>query len=335
MRYLITGGSGFIGSHLVEHIMNDGNNDDIIVIDNLSTGRKSNIQKMIDQAESSYSSFDFYCDSILNEDLMDQLVKQCDYIFHLAANVGVDRVEKTPFLTLQDDIKGTEIVLAKAKKYWKPTLIMSSSEVYGFAPSPLYEEDFRSMPGGLRSAYAEVKVMAELLAMAYYKEYGLPVTLVRLFNTTGERQLSDYGMVIPSFIKAKLFNMPVVIYGNGTQSRCFSYVKDIAEALYDLIHIPEAYGEVFNLGSDVSITISDLAKKIFGVNKLEDITKFSFAPAREFDTLTRVPITTKIKQVLSYEPISTSLSEIIKKITDYELAKKQVEDHFHATRKRF
>jgi len=342
MKVLITGGAGFIGSHLVDKIVNQVkeyeefeqsripvepyHEHQVGVIDNLSTGRIENVKQYLNR-----DNFKFYCDTILNENLMDTLISNADIVFHLAANVGVDRVNQTPFLTLQDDIEGTKIVLEKAKKYWKKVLIMSSSEVYGYAESPLYEDSHRTFPAvDLRSSYAEVKITNEMLAMAYRQQYGLPVIVIRLFNTTGERQLADYGMVLPSFVKAYLENQPITIYGDGKQSRCFSYVGDVAAALWDIVK-KEAYGQIFNLGSTESISINELmvaVRKIFKEYnyplsfKYEGGADYIVKEKRQFDVDERIPNTDKIKKVLGYNPIKTPLDKIIKKMIEYEKEKK-------------
>ena len=315
-KVLITGGAGFIGSHLADKILSLNYKhllqviNQVCVIDNLSTGRIENIKNYLDD-----SNFKFYCDTILNKDLMGELVKQSDIIFHLAANVGVDRVNQTPSLTLQDDIEGTKIVLEKAKKYWKKVLLMSSSEVYGYSKSPLLESSVRLLPSlDLRSSYAEVKIINEMLAMAYHKEYGLPIIIIRLFNTTGERQLPDYGMVLPTFIKAILNYQPMIIYGDGKQSRCFSYVGDIVEVLWDIVK-KEVYGQVFNLGSTRLISINDLTQKI------HNLPNRKYVGERSFDVEERIPNIDKIKKALGYDPIKTSLEEIIKRMIDYEKEK--------------
>jgi len=329
MKVLITGGAGFIGSHLTDLIVGQTKEykevghpfiriepysvNQVCVIDNLSTGRIENIKHHFNK-----DNFAFFCDTVLNESLMDSLILNSDIVFHLAANVGVDRVNQTPFLTLQDDIEGTKIVLEKAKKYWKKVLLMSSSEVYGYAESPLYEDSNRIFPAiDLRSSYAEVKITNEMLATAYHKEYGLPVIIIRLFNTTGERQLANYGMVLPTFIKAMLDNQPMTIYGDGNQTRCFSYVGDIVEALWNIVNKNEAYGQVFNLGSTVPISINHLAQHIHWGTNLP----YKYVGERIFDTNERRPNIDKIKKVLGYDPNKIYLEEIIKKMIDYEKSK--------------
>jgi len=305
MEILITGGAGFIGSHLAKESMNDQvykfMTNQVTVIDNLSTGRIENL---------SNTDVKFICDSVTNEVMMDKLISECDVVYHLAANVGVERVAKTPLTTLIDDIKGTEIVLRLAKKYWKKVLIMSSSEVYGYGDAPQYEDQENIFPSDIQSCYAEVKLINEKLALSYHREYGLPVVVIRLFNTTGEGQLSDYGMVIPRFIQKKIRGEVAEIYGNGEQSRCFSYIDDITCALIDIMDRKEAYGKIFNLGSEQEVTVKDLAILI-------DVA-FNFEKKRKFDVMRRKPDISRIKRVLGYDPIKTSLNQIIVKVEDYE-----------------
>lgn len=251
MKILITGGAGFIGSHLAERLLDEGH--EISIIDDLSTGRLSNISEI---------NINVYCwfSSILNEEIMERVISETDQIYHLAAVVGVKKVMDEPIQTLQINTKGTEIILKLASKYNKKILIASTSEVYGKNHS--FSEDSDRILGSVKKrrwAYACSKTLDEFLALAYYDEKKLPVVIARLFNTVGPRQLSNYGMVVPNFIEQALSNQPIVIHGDGMQTRSFCHVKDTIEILIKLMNEPKAEGEIVNVGNDFEVSINELA----------------------------------------------------------------------------
>src|SRR3989338_3700255 len=263
MRILITGGAGFIGSHLAEYLLQ--RKTQVIVIDNLSTGRYENIEHLLNN-----KNFEFVEGNILDTRLVDKLVEKADNIFHLAAAVGVDLIVKKPLESLTTNIKGSEIVLDAALRYHKKILITSTSEIYGKnVNGPLKEDDDRILGSPLKSrwSYSTAKAVDEMLAYIYWKEKKLPTIIVRLFNTVGPRQTGAYGMVMPLFISQALKNEPITVYWTGKQSRCFVHVKDVIEALINLINNPEAVGEVFNVGSQDEITIDRLAEEIIKITK--------------------------------------------------------------------
>ena len=254
MRILITGGAGFIGSHLAEYLLQ--RKTQVIVIDNLSTGRYENIEHLLDNKE-----FEFVEGNILDVVLVDKLVEKVDCIFHLAAAVGVDLIVKKPLESLTTNIKGSEIILDAALRYRKKILITSTSEIYGKnINGPLKEDDDRILGSPLitRWSYSTAKAVDEMLAYIYYKEKKLPAIIVRLFNTVGPRQTGAYGMVMPRFIEQALNNEPITVYETGKQSRCFLHVKDTINALIKLIAHPKAVGEVFNIGSQEEINCTNL-----------------------------------------------------------------------------
>jgi len=258
MRVLITGGAGFIGSHLCEEYLRRG--DEVYVLDDLSTGRAENVEHL-----SRDGRFHFRKGSILDPNAVLELAGTCDRIVHLAAAVGVRYIVENPFLSIQTNVRGTEIVLEMADKFRKPVLIASSSEVYGRqTKAPLREDDDRIMgPTSIvRWSYASAKALDEFLALAYHGKSGLPAVVVRLFNVVGPRQTGTYGMVLPRFVKQALAGEEITVYGDGRQTRTFSYVREIAPALADLMECPGAQGEVVNLGGAEEVTILALAERV-------------------------------------------------------------------------
>ncbi|MHC4270131.1 MAG: GDP-mannose 4,6-dehydratase, partial [Planctomycetota bacterium] len=258
MHILVTGGAGFIGSHLCERLLKEGHLVD--VIDDLSTGNIANLKNCMGKEK-----FNFYNDSVINEMMMYTLIDKCDIIYHLAAAVGVQLIVEQPVRTIVTNIKGTEVVLDIAKKFQKKVLIASTSEIYGKSESLPFKEDDDSVFGSTtfsRWSYACSKAIDEFLGLAYHRQFGLPVLIVRFFNTVGERQTGQYGMVIPRFVKAALTGEPLNIFGDGKQSRCFANVLDIIDGMTALVNDSTAYGNVFNIGSTEEISIEDLAVKI-------------------------------------------------------------------------
>ena len=316
MRILITGGAGFIGSHLAEYLLQ--RKTQVIVIDNLSTGRYENIEHLLDNKE-----FEFVEGNILDVVLVDKLVEKVDCIFHLAAAVGVDLIVKKPLESLTTNIKGSEIILDAALRYRKKILITSTSEIYGKnINGPLKEDDDRILGSPLitRWSYSTAKAVDEMLAYIYYKEKKLPAIIVRLFNTVGPRQTGAYGMVMPRFIEQALNNEPITVYETGKQSRCFLHVKDAINALIKLIAHPKAVGEVFNIGSQDEISIEQLARKIINLTKSSSKIKYiPYAQAYEEgfeDMQRRVPDISKINKLIGFKPTYT-LPGIIKDIVKY------------------
>jgi UDP-glucose 4-epimerase len=316
MKILITGGAGFIGSHLTEELLKE--NNQVVVLDNLSTGRYENIEYLL-----SNKNFEFVEGDILNINLVDKLVEKVDAIFHLAAAVGVNLIVNKPLESLTTNIKGSEIVLDAALRYRKKTLITSTSEIYGKnANGPLKEDDDRILGSPLKSrwGYSTAKAVDEMLAHIYWKEKKLPTIIVRLFNTVGPRQSGEYGMVIPRFIGQALNNQNITVYGNGKQSRCFLHVKDAVDALVALMNEPRSIGEVFNIGSQEEIAIEMLARKIIEITKSKSkIEYISYAKAYEEgfeDMQRRVPDITKIKKLFGFKTTYT-LQEIIQDIIKY------------------
>jgi UDP-glucose 4-epimerase len=307
VKYLITGGAGFIGSHLSEALVKRG--DSVVVVDDLSTGRN----QILDSVE-------FIKGSIFDQDLMDSLVSKVDYVLHLAAAVGVFNIVNKPLESLMTNIKGTEIMLELCDKYKKPILITSTSEVYGKNNTvPLNEESDRVLGSPLKSrwSYSEAKAIDESMAYFYYQEKGLEVRLVRLFNTVGPRQVGHYGMVVPRFVSAAVNGEVLNVYGNGEQIRCFCHVSDAVRALLLVMDSDKATGEVFNVGNNEQISIMDLAKKVIAVtgstSKVEMLSYEKAYPAGFEDMERRVPDISKIKRVLGWQP-EIGLEQIIKDI---------------------
>jgi UDP-glucose 4-epimerase len=258
MKVLITGGAGFIGSHLAERLLEQG--DQVAVLDDLSTGSMANIDHLLERPD-----FRYRIGSALDEALVKELVDRADFTIHLAAAVGVRLVVEKPVHTIQTNVRASEIVLEAASRKHKQVLIASTSEVYGKGTKvPFSEEDDLTLGATTRSrwAYACSKALDEWLAFAYYREKGVPITIVRFFNTVGPRQTGRYGMVLPNFARQALRGEPITVYGSGQQSRCFAHVRDVVEAVVRLLAIPSAVGEVFNIGSTEEVTIAELAKRV-------------------------------------------------------------------------
>lgn len=319
MRTLITGGAGFIGSHLADQLVARG--DRVILLDNLSTGRYENIEHLLGRADA-----EFVLGSILNADLVDDLVSRCDRVFHLAAAVGVELIVEKPLESLQTNIRGSEIVFEKAHKYTKTILVTSTSEIYGKnTTDKLHEDDDRIIGSPLKSrwSYSEAKAIDEILAYTYWRAKGLPATIVRLFNTVGPRQTGRYGMVIPRFVQQALLGEAVTVFGDGSQTRCFCHVTDVVDALIALIEHPESYGRVFNLGGDEEISIFELANRI--VDRVASHSKIRLVPYDEAyeagfeDMERRVPDTTRIRELIGFRP-QRSLDAIIDDVIAYHRA---------------
>ena len=316
MKTLITGGAGFIGSHLAEELLNRG--DMVYVIDDLSTGRLENIEHLMDSPR-----FNIAVETILNETVMDRLVSECDIIYHLAAAVGVELIVNKPVEVIERNILGTEMVLKLASRYLKSVVITSTSEIYGKSDKvPFNENDDRVLGPTTKSrwSYSSSKAIDEFLALAYYKEKKLDVVVVRLFNTVGPRQTGQYGMVIPRFVVQALKGEPITVYGDGKQMRCFAYVKDVVEAIINLAHHKEAFGEIFNVGNDEPVTILELAQRIkTKTNSKSEIVFVPYGEAYEEgfeDMRIRTPDLTKIKALIGYDP-KYKLDMILDKVIEY------------------
>lgn len=316
MNILITGGAGFIGSHLAERLLSQGHT--VTVIDDLSTGRLDNIRHLMQNP-----SFTLVTDTILNEQIMHILIQQCQCIYHLAAAVGVQLIVDEPVHTITTNIAGTEVVLKIANKFHRKVLITSSSEVYGKnVRVPFSETDDRLIGATIfsRWSYACSKAIDEFLGLAYYRQFGLPVVIVRLFNTVGPRQVGQYGMVIPRFVQNALAGKTLSVYGDGSQRRCFSHVHDVANALISLMNTPRAAGEVCNIGSDNEISIRALAEKVIeltGSSSSIETLSYEEAYGGKFDDMMRrVPDLTKIRSLIGYEP-TYSLDQILDSVIAY------------------
>ena len=314
MKYLITGGSGFIGSHLAEKLLLNGNQ--VSIIDDLSTGVKSNLANIEEKIS-------FKQGSILDHVLIDQMVAESDFIVHLAASLGVFNIVNHPLDSLKTNLTGTEVVLEASDKHSKPVLIASTSEIYGKNNKvPLSEEDDRIIGHPLKSrwSYSEAKAVDESLGYFYYLENKLPVRIVRFFNTVGPRQVGHYGMVVPRFVSSALKNEPIEVYGSGEQIRCFCHVDDAVRALLLVMESEQAVGQVFNVGNNQQISIMDLAKKVIELtNSKSEIVKVPYAeayPEGFEDMQRRVPDISKINTVLGWSP-QIGLNQIVKDIAAF------------------
>jgi UDP-glucose 4-epimerase len=314
VKYLITGGAGFIGSHLAESLIARGNQ--VLVLDNLSTGSRKNLEKI-------ESKIKLNNGDILDQILVSKLVAESDYVIHLAAALGVFNIVNKPLESLKTNLQGSEVVLEACDKYRKPVLIASTSEIYGKNDKvPLHEEDDRIIGHPLKSrwSYSEAKAVDESLAYFYYLENKLPIRIVRFFNTVGPRQVGHYGMVVPRFVSAALKNEPLSVYGTGDQIRCFCHIDDAVRALLLVMDSEKAIGEAFNVGNNQQISIMDLAKKVIEItgssSKIEKIAYIDAYPSGFEDMQRRVPDISKINQVLGWTP-EIKLDQIIKDIAAY------------------
>lgn len=310
MKILITGGAGFIGSHLAERLLSEGN--EVYAVDNLSTGKLENIESF-----KNHLKFHFVIGSILDRELMDELISKVQQVYHLAAAVGVKYIIENPLLSLKTNIVGTDNVLELCNKYKAKALITSTSEIYGKSDKvPFNEQDDRLLGSThiSRWGYSSSKAIDEFMALAFYREKKLPVVIVRCFNTVGPRQTGMYGMVLPKFIKSALLDQPIVVYGTGKQTRCFADVSDVVDAFTKLMNTPECEGEIFNVGTTESISIIDLAEKVKAkCNSKSQIQYMSYEDAFEEgfeDMMNRMPDLSKIHEYIGYEP-KYSLDDII------------------------
>jgi UDP-glucose 4-epimerase len=314
VNYLVTGGAGFIGSHLIENLIKRG--DQVVVLENFSTGEAKNLSRV-------EGKYQLEIGSILDRTLVQKLVSKCDYLVHLAAALGVFNIVSKPLESLKTNLQGSEIVLEAADKFKKPVLIASTSEVYGKNDKvPLNEEDDRIIGHPLKSrwSYSEAKAVDESLAYFYYLENKLQIRIVRFFNTVGPRQVGSYGMVVPRFVSAALKNQPLQVYGNGDQIRCFCHVDDAVRALLLVMDSDKAVGNVFNIGNNQQISILELAKKIIEITgSRSEIVKVPYSeayPEGFEDMQRRVPDISKIKSVLGWTP-QIGLDQIIKDIAAF------------------
>ncbi len=321
MKALITGGAGFIGSHLAERLLDNG--DEVIILDDLSTGRLENIQGFRDR-----ESLQFVKGDIRDSTLVQLLVSDCDVVFHLAAAVGVQLIADDPVHTIETNIAGTEVVLEAANKFGRRILLASSSEIYGKSEKVPFGEDDDFVLGGTafsRWAYACSKAIDEFLGQAFHQQYGLGVIAARFFNTIGPRQTGRYGMVVPRFVQWALKNEPIQIYGTGRQTRCFCYVGDLVDAVIALMRCEQAAGKVFNLGSTEEVTMEALADRIVaitGSRSKKEYVPYDVAYGRPIeDMMRRVPNTQRIRQLIGWQP-QTNLDQTLRIIVEHYRALK-------------
>jgi len=316
MRALITGGAGFIGSHLTEELLDLGY--EVYVIDNLWTGKLANLAKV-----QINEKFHLVVDTVLNESVMNELIFKADPVYHLAAAVGVLNIMDHPVATIDINVKGTEAVLRLANRFKKKVLIASTSEIYGKHVAHSLSEDDNRVMGTVKKrrwAYACSKTLDEFLALAYYDEKKLPVVIARLFNTVGPRQTGRYGMVLPNFVQSALLGKPITVYGDGNQTRSFTHVKDVVKALIKLMEEPKAEGDVFNVGNDHEISIKDLAMKVKEMTKSPSQIEFipyekAYGPGFE-DMERRCPNVEKLAELTGFKP-NLDLDSIIQSVIDY------------------
>jgi UDP-glucose 4-epimerase len=316
MKVLITGGAGFIGSHLAERLLERG--DEVCIIDDLSTGSIENLTFI-----KNHPKFTYHIDTIRNYRLTAELVDMCDIVYHLAAAVGVRLIVESPVNTIETNIRGTDIILSLAAKKRKRVVVTSTSEVYGKRNSVPFKEDDDLVMGPTskgRWSYACSKAIDEFLAIAYWKEKRVPTVIVRLFNTVGPRQTGRYGMVIPNFVQQALLGQDITVYGDGSQTRCFTHVNDVVGALIQVAEHPRAVGEVYNIGSDHEVTVLELARKIKKMIGSES--RIVFKPYDEAyeegfeDMMRRVPDISKIRALIGYKPRS-GFEAILESVIDY------------------
>ena len=321
MKILITGGAGFIGSHLAETLLDQGH--EVNVIDNLSTGSLDNVAHLLE-----HPRFKIAIDTIQNETVMDRLASECEVIYHLAAAVGVELIVTRPVETIETNIMGTEMVLKLANRYLRKVLIVSTSEIYGKSEKvPFSEDDDRVLGPTIRSrwCYSSSKAIDEYLALAYHKEKNLQAVVVRLFNTVGPRQTGQYGMVIPRMVMRALKNEPIMVYGDGTQVRCFTYVSDTVNAITKLCEHPQAVGQIFNVGNNHPITIKELAAKIKEITG--SASEIIFVPYEQVyekgfeDMKIRTPDISKIRNLTGWQP-KVALETTLQKVVEYYRGKK-------------
>lgn len=315
MKILITGGAGFVGSHLADKLIEQGHQ--ITVIDDLSTGRYSNVEHLEGNA-----NFRLIIDTVLNQDLIEELIRESDRVFHMASAVGVRLIMEQPVKTIETIFHGTDVVLRFCSRYRKRVLIPSTSEVYGKGASIPFREEDDLLTGATdkhRWAYACAKTLDEFLALAHWKETRLPVVVVRLFNTVGPRQTGQYGMVVPRFVHSAVRNEPITVFGDGTQQRCFGHVLDVVEGLSKLLESPQCFGQVINLGNDEEVSILGLAERAIELTGSKS--EIRYIPYEEAygdgfeDMRRRVPGLDKAKRLIGYQP-TRSLSDIINDVAN-------------------
>ncbi len=319
MKALLTGGAGFVGSHLAEALLDRGH--EVLVIDDLSTGAMENITRL-----KSRPGFEYVIDTVMNDRLMAELVDRSDMVFHLAAAVGVKLIVEAPVRTIETNVHGTEVVLTHANKKGKLVVIFSTSEVYGKSLAVPFREDADLVMGPTpkhRWAYACSKAIDEFLALAYHRERKLPVIVVRLFNTVGPRQTGRYGMVIPNFVQQGLAGQPITVFGDGTQTRSFTYVGDVVDGLIRLAGEPRAVGQVFNIGNTEEVSILELARRVRAMTEsTSEIVLVPYDQAYEEgfeDMPRRVPDLTKIQTLVGYRPTLT-LDDILRRVVEHTRA---------------
>jgi UDP-glucose 4-epimerase len=324
-RFLVTGGAGFIGSHLCELLVHLGHH--VVAIDNLSTGQLKNIMGL-----QPMPNFQFVRETILNEQVLDRLTSESEIVVHLAAAVGVKLIVEDPVRTIQTNISGTEAVLNTANRYGCKVLIASTSEVYGKGVRVPFRENDDSLMGSTgqsRWAYATSKAVDEFMGLAYNRQFGLPVVIMRFFNTVGPRQTGHYGMVVPRLVRQALLGEPITVYGDGNQSRCFADVSDVVGAVVKLAGHPGAVGQVFNIGSTEEVTITELADRIVALTNSKSAIEYipydkAYAPGFE-DMRRRVPALEKVNSLIGYTP-QCRLDDILRRVIDYERQQLSEED---------